>query len=339
MCGIVGAVGKSNNDLFTYNILTNLMNETQRRGPHSTGHYLVESKKSSHDFFKSPVPAHIYTKMREWKKIKKLSLKAFIGHTRYKTKGEEYNNLNNHPHVSIRENLALVHNGNINLFEKYQKDYPINGESDSEMLLRIIIKENNIINGIKKIFELFGSTGDFSCEIIYRNSSDGHTRFFFFRDSGRPCRFIDATQQLGQYFFCSVSPIWRDAIKKSEQDCKKIQQLNLGSLPISILPSYQIWEIDCQTMEINIIELDRPKREEVKKEEHSTRSNWVKEKSPNGKHSIYINKYETTSYSNYYEPTPSNLTDQNINNNYFYHKPSNQHGTIVLNDNHSLTKL
>lgn len=352
MCGIIGSVGVSKNQEATFVLLTHLLRETERRGPHSTGHYLVNNEDSSHQYFKTPIPACIYTRMREWKKIQEINPKALMAHARYKTKGGEYNNANNHPHVSPRENLALVHNGTLGLFEKHKTGYHINGDSDSELLLKIIIRENNIIDGIHQIYEKFGSTGSFACEVIYRNPNDGNTRFFFFRDRGRPGRFIDARKSLGQYFFCSVSPIWKDAVKSAEKSMPEIKELKLNDLPIQIIPSYEIWEIDAQTLKINKIFLDIPKQEEVKEEKSSSdkKSKWIKTKSLNGRTNYYVEKYEKPNSYFYkngtYKKKGESLTDPNLGsseNSKFCHdsneKDFPKHGNIRLDDSGKLVNI
>jgi len=93
MCGIIGCVGTPKNNLFTHTLLTNLLKETQRRGPHSTGHFGVNALDNVTFHFKSPIPAKIYVQLTEWTLLKNVNSKALIGHARYKTKGGEYNNL------------------------------------------------------------------------------------------------------------------------------------------------------------------------------------------------------------------------------------------------------
>lgn len=270
MCGIVGSVGVSNDLKSSYILLTHLMRETQRRGPHATGHFIVDSEFNETFWFKSPVPSKIYTGLSEWKILSDISTKAMIGHTRYKTHGNEYANINNHPHISKSGNIGLVHNGTIYRFNEVKKDFTLFGESDSEMLLAIIVKEKNVINGIKKIYENFGVSGDFACEVIYRDPDNGHTRFFFFRDPGRPGRFIDASKELGQIFFCSTTPIWNDAVSKAEKEYPHIARYHLKDINVKIIPSFQIWEVDAQTMEITKHDIEQPVRRKKKIEKNKT---------------------------------------------------------------------
>jgi len=301
MCGIIGSVGQAVDNKKSFIFLTHLLRETQRRGPHSTGHFVVDGITNEVFHFKSPLPAKVYSGLMEWKCISKLNQKALIGHARFKTKGGEYNNSNNHPHISNAGNLALVHNGTIYKFDKHKKDYTLDGESDSEMLLKIIVEKRNIIEGIKEIYNLFGDSGDFACEVVYRNPDNGHTRFFFFRDPGRPGRFVDARKKLGQYFFFSENSIWKDAIKRAIEEDPEIKDLNLDDLPVDIIPSFEIWEVDAQTMEIIKHKIDSPVRREVKPKKENqkttkvttTTSSWVKEKKGNGV-TIHVPKYKTT---------------------------------------------
>ena len=145
MCGIIGSVGITTDIKSSYTILTYLMQENQRRGPHATGHFAVEKQTNDTLWFKSPVPSKIYTGLSEWKIFNNIYTKALIGHSRYKTNGNEYNNINNHPHISISGNIGLVHNGTICKFEEIKNNFNLLGESDSEILLAIIINEKNIM--------------------------------------------------------------------------------------------------------------------------------------------------------------------------------------------------
>lgn len=264
MCGIIGVVGVPLSKELSYILTTHLLLETQRRGPHATGHFMVDAEESQIFHFKSPLPAKHYVNLHEWRILEETSVKALIGHDRYKTKGNEYANGNNHPHVSKKGNLGLVHNGTIHKFDEHKKEYNCQ-DSDSEMLLKILVKEGNIIRGIKKIFELFGSSGDFACEAIFRDPETGKTRFFFWRETGRPGRFIDATKETGQYFFCSTTEIWNDAIKAACKQDKRIANLGLDKLKVEKIDPFEIWEVDCQTKEIVIHSLPKPKARKRKK--------------------------------------------------------------------------
>ncbi|MFW5794334.1 MAG: class II glutamine amidotransferase [Bacillota bacterium] len=266
MCGLIGCVGAPLFPKESYILLSSLLEETQTRGPHATGHFLVtnEEENSSPIYFKSPIPASVYVNIQEWKDIENIKYKTLMAHTRYKTKGEELENNNNHPHISSSENIGLIHNGTLYDFSKHKSDYTLEGSSDSELILRMIVKENNIIKGINKVFDCFKKSGDFACMLTYRNPIDGKSRFLFFRDSGRPGRFIDAYDSLGQYFFCSTSQIWKDSVKKAEKLNDKIKKMKLLDLKIENIPSFEIWEIDAQTLDMKIHYIKKPYERKVK---------------------------------------------------------------------------
>jgi len=321
MCGIIGSVGASSDLKASFVLQTHLLRETQRRGPHATGHFVVEADTNETFWFKSPIPSKIYTGLAEWKLMGQVSTKAMIGHARYKTHGNEYSNNNNHPHISRSGNIGLVHNGTIHRFGECKDQYTLSGQSDSELLLAMIVRERNIIGGIKKIYEEFGVSGDFACEVIYRNPDNGQTRFFFFRDSGRPGRFIDASKALGQMFLCSTTPIWNDAVRKAEREYPPLAKYRLRDLPVEIIPSFQIWEVDAQTLEVTKHKIEHPKRREKKptKEEKKKTSTayerWEKKKRRNA--TTYVRKPWT---SNYGTGTRTEFENQNIASEDWYSK-------------------
>lgn len=242
MCGIVGMVGAPKDAALSYNLVTNLMKETKRRGRDASGHFCVNLEGNC-EIFKLPVATDQYVRLGPWQRVAD-GTTALIGHARWTTSGSAKNNDNNHPFVTGTGNLALVHNGVVKDYSKHKSDFKLQTQCDSEILLHTIAKQKNIIGGIKKIFEVFGEGGDFACEVIYRNPKTGVAKFFFFREPGRPGYFIDCREQLGQYFFCSDDDIWKDAIQKAGlmAELKDVK-------PVEI-PSYEIWAIDSQTMEI-----------------------------------------------------------------------------------------
>jgi hypothetical protein len=122
----------------------------------------------------------------------------------------------------------------------------------------MIIQKNNILMGIRDIYNQLGSTGDFACLLVYRDPNTNTTKLYFFRDPGRPGRFIDATDVLGQYFFCSTADIWKDAIA-DHPDYEKLKKLK-----ISIIPSYQIIVCDTETLHIQKYNVMQPARRAVK---------------------------------------------------------------------------
>jgi glutamine phosphoribosylpyrophosphate amidotransferase len=251
MCGIIGCVGVPENPILSYNLLTALLCETQRRGKHATGFYGV-SLQNKILYDKMPVEAMEYVKFREWKMLIE-GTKALIGHCRFATQGNVLDNRNNHPFVSKTNKIGLIHNGILYLYDKYKAKYKrsLESECDSELLLRIICREKDALTGIKKVFSLLGPRGDFSCEMIHAQQN-GKILFYIFRDDGRPGKFIDAFKETGQYFFCSEADIWKDALKDTGTT-----EL-LGHLKVEDVPPYQVWVIDSDSMKIFKIKLKPP---------------------------------------------------------------------------------
>ncbi len=262
MCGIIGSVGESVDRETSFILTTALLRETQRRGFHATGHFAINHDRKI-DFFKAPIPSKTYTELDPWLRLKDQNLIALLGHARAATSGNWKNNLNNHPFISKSGNIGLIHNGSLSLFrdmkEQFIKRFKCTSECDSEVLLKIILSQSNICQGIQKVYELFGSTGDFTVELLYRNPRTGAITFYLFRDPGRPARFINALDILGQYYFCSTTAIWNDAIKTAN-----LQQ-QFENVKVEKIKPYVIWKIDAQTMEIHQIAIDVPKRKKLPK--------------------------------------------------------------------------
>jgi len=249
MCGIVGAVGVSSDPAISYHLFSNLMRETKVRGRDATGHFLVDLE-SNTELFKLPVPSDTYIKIDPWKRVINGS-KAIIGHCRWTTHGTAKDNKNNHPFVTKNGNLGLIHNGKLDDYDKHKHLFNLETDCDSEILLHTIILEKNIVAGIREIYKTYGPGGDFAVMIAYRNPKNAKTKFFTFREPGRPTVYYDCTEQLGQYVFCSTEAIWKAAVAEA-----KLHDLLKDVKPVDV-PNYEIWEIDAETMEINKHEVEK----------------------------------------------------------------------------------
>lgn len=283
MCGIIGVVGHSKNEKISHILSTNLLNETKSRGKDATGHFRVDTEGNT-EMFKIPVSSDEYIRFYPWKRTAQ-NTRTIIGHCRWKTHGNPSNNSNNHPFVNKSGNLALVHNGKIEAYEKLKKNYPLTSECDSEIILSIISRENNILQGIHKVYNLLGPKGDFACEVIYRNPKNGKSKFFFFRETGRPGYFIDCTKKLGQYFFCSTEQIWNDAVKTSN-----LEEILDECTPEEI-PPYEIWEIDTASLNIKKTRIKGIIKEESQKYQ-GTYWNWNRWTNKSNELSITSLKYD-----------------------------------------------
>lgn len=252
MCGIIGAVGTPNDLELSFRILTNLLRETQKRGRHATGHFGVNLDNEV-QAYKINKEAEAYIHLDAWKKTSS-GLKAMIGHTRWTTQGPQTINENNHPHLSPCGNIGLVHNGVVYNYHKFKNEFSTDliSECDSELILRMITNEDNIEDGIKRVFKDLGTGGDFACELLHRDPETGNINFYFFRDNGRPGKMIDAREQCGQIFFCSEDAIWRTAMNKANAP-SKIRSLK----PVDIDP-YKIFKIDPTNLNIEEIQVKKP---------------------------------------------------------------------------------
>lgn len=241
MCGIVGAIGEPKNPVTSYNLLTQLFRETQRRGPHAAGYFRVGPDKNV-DWEKAPGTSRKFVQTDSWKRTVNGG-PGIIMHCRYTTHGSATVNENNHPFVSDRGNWALVHNGIVFGYNEIKSGYTLQTECDSELILRIIAGEKDIIRGIKRVFELLGPGGDFACEVLHTNPKNGETTLYFFRETGRPGVFVDAREKTGQYFFVSEEAIWKDAVKHVGLTKE------LGKCKTVTVPPYQIWKIRASEMD------------------------------------------------------------------------------------------
>lgn len=254
MCGIVCCVGESKNPAASHLLTTSLLAATQRRGHHATGHLCV-TREGGIDSFKAPMPSSLYVKTRPWQRVPQLRPKVVIGHARWATKGDIRNNLNNHPFV--HRNMGIVHNGTLHEFVKDPerfKEFDLQGECDSELLLRMLQRSDDLLRSVAWIFKALGAGGDFVCAGVRSHRKDARTDFFLFRDSGRPARFVDLREELGQYFFCSTTEIWREAIEAVGMTRR------LGGVKVQAVGAFQLWRVCAETMELRVSQMPRPRR-------------------------------------------------------------------------------
>lgn len=243
MCGIMGFIGNSNNKSISYNLSTNIIRETEIRGRDATGFYCLTEKGKKFDFHKEPIPASSFVaKCKAWKKSA-IGSNMLIGHTRLATHGTIYNNVNNHPHISHCERLAIVHNGVISGHKNiaFEHGFYLKSQCDSELILKFFEqdKEKNIC-----IKELLKSTDNYyagmACLAIDRSNTKPF--FYAFRNSSYPLYFADLINELGQYFFFSSEEIWKKALLRSGL-YERFKHIKV--IPV---PDYEIWKIDPDTL-------------------------------------------------------------------------------------------
>ncbi|HBY00961.1 MAG TPA: glutamine--fructose-6-phosphate aminotransferase, partial [Rikenellaceae bacterium] len=134
MCGIVGYVGPRE----AYPILIKGLHRLEYRGYDSAGVALINSS-GTLCVYKAKGKVK---QLEEFSKQKDISGTIGIAHTRWATHGEP-NYQNAHPHFSMSENIALIHNG---IIENYQvlkdalvkKGFEFRSNTDTEVLVHLI---------------------------------------------------------------------------------------------------------------------------------------------------------------------------------------------------------
>ena len=182
MCGILGIACYDKSNL-NYKLAGDLRNLTRRllvasqeRGRNASGLCVLSGDKAS--MFKLNIPAGDLIKENEYSKvIGRVSysrrLRAVLGHTRFKTKGNQIYNVNNHP---IKANKVIgVHNGVVGnddfLFDKYVGKIERAGRVDSEIIFRLIdyhvSKGKTIVDAVRAADDEM--SGSYACAFIHRD--------------------------------------------------------------------------------------------------------------------------------------------------------------------------
>ena len=144
MCGQVGIIfgrkrRRPDERDYLREVFIRMLLHSEERGPHASGLAWLKTD-GSHRIFKRPMRAHelVYEKpFQELLGQVDNETTILMGHTRWRTRGNEFNNRNNHP---IRAGIVIgTHNGTI-----YNADYlfrrlglPRYAEVDSELIFRL----------------------------------------------------------------------------------------------------------------------------------------------------------------------------------------------------------
>jgi len=133
MCGIVGYIGSKN----AYPILIKGLKRLEYRGYDSAGIALFQNDSISVFKKKGKV-----SELENFCTDKNISGNIGMAHTRWATHGEP-NDINAHPHTSMKGLFTIIHNGIIENYDKLKKDlsakgYTFYGETDTEILANLI---------------------------------------------------------------------------------------------------------------------------------------------------------------------------------------------------------
>lgn len=114
MCGIAGIVGRNIPQDEKARLMRKLLEATQVRGTDATG-IAVPSEDGTIRFLKAPVEAKTFIESEEYREFmdENIGATVMIGHCRAKTQGDPKDNGNNHPIVSERTQIAVIHNGSV----------------------------------------------------------------------------------------------------------------------------------------------------------------------------------------------------------------------------------
>ncbi len=220
MCGIAGykAFGKHRPTLTE---LRELILAIESRGGDATGGAWLNEKNKLH-VIKGAVKSPDFVKYKTFLGLgTKIPMpKQAVFHTRRKTKGDQKNNLNNHP-IHVRDaGIALVHNGSISNDDEIFADLklPRQAEVDSEILARLMQRGadeadelyDNYNNGLKMIEDkCYGSAA-------FAMLHEKYPEHLFLARSNNPIELL-LDKERDILFFASSSV----AVKKGNENLEK----------------------------------------------------------------------------------------------------------------------
>ena len=165
MCGIVGYIGKKE----ASPILINGLKKLEYRGYDSAGIAILSDDKINVIKTKGRL-ADLEERFKG--KIPKGNIG--IGHTRWATHGAPSDE-NSHPHTSMSENIAVVHNGIIENYMELKKDlikkgYKFKSETDTEVLAHLaeMYYDGNLVDTLIKVVK--DVRGSFAIGLICKNN-------------------------------------------------------------------------------------------------------------------------------------------------------------------------
>lgn len=155
MCGIVGYIGDKN----AVPILIDGLKKLEYRGYDSAGVAIYTEKSIQVRKYKGRLSI-----LEEHLDKEKLSGNLAIGHTRWATHGEP-SDQNSHPHTNGKGDIAVVHNGIIENYQKIRdfltkKGYVFKSEVDTEVLAHYVdyFYEGDLTEAVRKVLrEIKGS--------------------------------------------------------------------------------------------------------------------------------------------------------------------------------------
>jgi glucosamine 6-phosphate synthetase-like amidotransferase/phosphosugar isomerase protein len=208
MCGILGFIGQSKDQEKTRVLITELFETMQVRGTDASGFYCSTADGKYH-YTKQPGISSELVKTENYQNIWNDKLDLGIFHCRAASVGVGLpsENENNHPFVSDDYKKAIIHNGLVSSKEyiNLKNYFKTKTECDSEIILRVLEKENDIIKNIKFLFD---NTKNSYFAIAYAECKDNSKNLILTRNKHRPLFFVDLRKELGQIVFFSTFEIF-----------------------------------------------------------------------------------------------------------------------------------
>ncbi|MFO7890095.1 MAG: glutamine--fructose-6-phosphate transaminase (isomerizing) [bacterium] len=157
MCGIIGYTGSNNSSILS--LLINGLKRLEYRGYDSAGVTVLKDNK----IWIKKTKGKINTLEKQICE-ESISSKVGIGHTRWATHGEP-SQINAHPHLDCKNNIALVHNGIIENYKRLKSELISDGhtfvsDTDSEVLVHLIehFYENDLELAIRTALQVVEGT-------------------------------------------------------------------------------------------------------------------------------------------------------------------------------------
>lgn len=155
MCGIAGIISWQPLDQAeAIKVSKLLLVGIQHRGRKATGIASINTRTGSVEVQKKPILAEDFIKDNENFQLVEGS-NVILLHTRQPTHGDIQNSKNNHPIYDKTDGSVLIHNGVVSLRDKSRYKITKDGETDSEIILRVFQKTGGKMK--KTIGEIEGS--------------------------------------------------------------------------------------------------------------------------------------------------------------------------------------
>ncbi len=222
MCAITGflKVGPTTpeQDNRIFDILTELFKESISRGKDAAGFAFLDSADQI-KYAKAPVTGVELVAHESWNKLKLANPKIAICHTRYGTKGSEFDNNNNHPQIireSNEDQLALIHNGCISSDDTVRRENPgLNWKAEVDTEVIPVLIQDNIMSQVEEPSQITKEviikaiqkstkelSGSFACAMLNKNTPKV---LYLFKHSNPIV--LAYSKELNTIFFASTSDI------------------------------------------------------------------------------------------------------------------------------------